>query len=209
VRARAALARTLAVLLRSKPQMKREIPNIRWLPSWRNLSFRSRTPLFKASLAMTIIVPMWARLIDLAGSVEPQQNGLHLLDSNILAIPDNLLRLFWASFAVSLAGILYSLTCPIVLRRYRSYQQWLDLDEEANVQRSKLLNQRGSDSLSEIDIELKDSYIRTIAGQSFTYPWIRFTIALLYVVASYLIIRVMATQIASVWTQTSLSALFL
>lgn len=84
------------------------------IPSWYQLSFCSRSPIFKSSIVIMFIIPIWARI----ANINPQETNsfthylIGFLDNNIPLIPKNLLRIFWASFSINVAYIIYTISCP-------------------------------------------------------------------------------------------------
>jgi hypothetical protein len=180
------------------------------IPSWRKLSFHGRSPLFKTSIAIMIIVPIWARL---SGAIEYGQHDPlvlnQLLDATLPPLPDNLLRLFWTSFITNISNITYSFFCPLILRRYSNFKQWYEQDEGAIINWLSMRHKLGTSKDDEILDNLRCSYNNEIDSKAFSYPAVRLFITMLYVVSLLLTARVILEQIILVFKVTNFKHIFI
>lgn len=175
------------------------------IPSWHRLSFFSRSPIFKTSIIIMFIIPIWARL---ANNIDSQTDNythyvIGFLDNKIPAIPNNLLRIFWASLSTNIAYILYTFFCPKIIK-YKNFQHWLDEDEEAISNYNTEIGERGRTSEDNVIKDLKDKYQKEINQSNYHKEFLRFLISLLYIFSSIMMGYVMLYQIIPVLIITDL-----
>jgi len=176
------------------------------IPSWQLLSFQGREPLYKLTLGTTLLVPTAAAFLQAFQAFDASSPSPSPL-TNHLSLPVDVLRIYWASASVTVASIIYSISCPIVLRRYKSFQDWIEHDEAALFDHQQAVKRRGEKCAADILREMKLSYDEMIVNQSYSKVTPRILISICYLGSAYLLFVAFCHQLLTVYKSTSFSSL--
>ncbi len=181
----------------------------KWIPTWCQIKKFSNLPGLKISYVVPLIVPILASAVKAIETVPFLMKALlYVLDTNVLDIPQNMLRIFWASILIAIFHAFSKFFFPVILRDDCKKNEWKVSSYEAIAEKLNLQNSLGESNSELIAKEMDNFYDQQVYSQNFGRWFLRLLLGLLLLFAVSLLLLVAYSQISLVFKVTTIVGLF-